>query len=75
MILELTRKHGFHPVDDTLVEFKIAGSWQDGGRVVQFALYFHNDHRDRMPPERVKAVGGRGDQGEPVITDMLHHKD
>jgi hypothetical protein len=43
---------------------------------VPFALHARNDNRDRLPPPAcLKAVGGPGDHGEPVITVMVPEED
>ena len=43
----------------------------DGGPVVRFGVHVRNDNRAGTPPlVRLKAVCGRGDQGEPVLTVM-----
>jgi hypothetical protein len=43
---------------------------------VRFGVRIRNDNRDRTPPlVRLKALCGRGDQGEPVITVILPEKD
>jgi hypothetical protein len=39
-------------------------------------VHVRNDNRGRTPPlDRLKAVSGPGDQGEPVITVMLPGED
>jgi hypothetical protein len=49
---------------------------QNGGRVLPFALHVRNDNREGTPPlVRLKAVSGRGDGGEPVITVMTPDED
>ena len=44
-----------------------------GGSEVRFGVHVRNDNRDRAPPMvRLKALCGPGDQGEPVVTVMMH---
>jgi hypothetical protein len=46
------------------------------GREVRFVVHVRNDNRDRTPPlVRLKALCGRGDQGEPVVTVMMPEED
>ena len=58
-----------------MARWAILGS-NDGAREVRFALHVRADNRERTPPlVRLKAVCGPGDQGEPVLTVMLHDED
>jgi hypothetical protein len=46
------------------------------GPEVRFGVHVRNDDRDRTPPQvRLKAVCGPGDQGEPVLPEMLPEED
>jgi hypothetical protein len=43
-----------------------------GGPEVRFGVHVRNDNRDRtLPPVRLQALCGPGDQGEPVVTVMM----
>ena len=46
------------------------------GPVVRFGVHVRNDNRERTPLlVRLKAVCGRGDRGEPVLTVMRPDED
>jgi hypothetical protein len=39
---------------------------------VRFGVHVRNDNREGVPPlDRLKAVCGPGDQGEPVVTVLM----
>jgi hypothetical protein len=55
----------------TMLRFAIRGSGA-GTRELRFGVHVRIDNRERTPPlVRLKAVGGPGDDGEPVVTVMM----
>jgi hypothetical protein len=60
---------------DVLWMLRCAAARQDGPEV-RFGVHVRQDNSERTPPlVRLKAVCGRGDDGEPVVTVMLPEED